>query len=140
VFALATLPIEIHTYPCRGFTEAKPVLDTLAPGSELAAFDPDAPSGRARAEVRWGMRAKAYWYLDRTLVNYATPAELAAAAPPFVVTRDRDAAPLAEAGYQPFLDLDARYRLLRRAAPPAGSGPMSVAPRGAMGGSIGGAP
>ncbi len=114
VFALATFPLDIHTYSCAGFTTARPLLDRLMPGAEIACHYPKAPSGRRQPKVRWGLRAKTYWYLDREVVNYATPAEVAAAAPLLLITRDDEVESLTAVGYDMWLELDKSYRLLRR--------------------------
>ena len=121
VFALATLPVELHNYNCTGFTTARPLLDRLTPGAEIACHYPKAPSGRRQPEIHWGLRTKVYWYLDREVVNYATPAEVAAAAPLLLITRDDEVEALTSVGYDLLLELDGSYRLMWR-RPPAGTG------------------
>lgn len=117
VLLLAALPIPLHKYRCRGFTEARPLLDSLVPGNTIATFDPRFPTGPGNARQQWSLRSKAIYYLDRDLVSYSTPAELDAAGEEFVIANRRLVAALSEAGYQVAMPLDKGYRLLWRRSP-----------------------
>lgn len=109
---LGTLPIRIHTWSARGFVTARPVLDRLLPGKPLAVHDPQRPSGRSGECVRWSIRAKSVWYLDRDVVNYKTPRAARAAGEPFVITSRRHIQAMLDTGYRLLFELDDNHRLL----------------------------
>ena len=126
VFVLATLPIKLHSYRCTGFVAARPVLDRLAPGTQLAGYDPKRPSGRGSTSVKWGMRAGAIYYLEREMVNYSTHGELLAERPRFVVTRGGYVDALTRSGYGPMIELREGQWLLARSAQGDENGPAAA--------------
>ena len=117
---LATVPVPLHTYRCRGFAEVRSFLDGAMPGTSVASYDPRFPAGPSRAPKQWGLRAEVTYYLDRCLVNYAHPGQLAEAPPRFIISREDYFGALVDVGYEAVMPLDKRYWLLRR-CPPGGA-------------------
>jgi len=112
---LAVVPVPIHTYRCKGFVEARPILDRLEPGTLLAAYVPEArfedPKGRLGP---WGLRAKATYYLDRVVRFYTKADDVVKAPVRFVAARDRYVDDLTARGFEVMLALDGSYYLLHR--------------------------
>ena len=120
-FVMALLPIPMHTYRCKGFVEARQMLDRLAPGPTIAFQAENAPAGPIQGDGLWSPRAKVRYYLDRTLVNYPQAEDLAKSNVRFVIVRDTAVPRVVAAGYEEAFALDESYRLLQRlpaAAPP----------------------
>jgi len=117
--ALALYPGLLHTYSCRGFVDARDLLDKVEPGTSLAGFIPEARFEDPEGEKGpWGLRSKATYYLDRTVRFYTKADDLLRSPTRFAVTRERYVPELTRAGFELVLDLDETYRLLlRRAAP-----------------------
>ncbi len=84
---------------------------------QVQSDDSDAKNARP-TRSRWGLRAKAIYYLDRTVKFYDNAGHVAAIPTRFVVARDKHTDDLTRIGYQVVLDLDPSYRLLERCAPP----------------------
>jgi len=123
---LAIVPLEIHSYRCKGFVEARPMLDRLSPGATIAAFEPKDPPGPAVLPQQWGLRSRCIYYLDRTFVNYPTPEAVAASGERFVIVRRDNLGALTEVGYEPLRKLSDRFWLAGRAA--AGRGVARAGP------------
>lgn len=121
-FAMVLVPVELHNYRCLGFTQARPMLDALEPGTALAGYWPPEPGKEEReGGGPWGLRAKATYYLDRQVAYYARAEDLAATPTRFAAARERHVADLVKLGFEVAFELDESYRLLMRPAP-AGSG------------------
>ncbi len=114
LFVLATVPVPLHSYRCRGFVEARALLDRLSPGATIASYDPRFPTGPSRVPQQWGLRAKTIYYLDRYLVNHARAQELARAGVELVICRQEHTGALLEQGYRELVNLDGHARLLGR--------------------------
>jgi hypothetical protein len=126
VLLLATVPVPLHTYRCRGFVECRPFLDGVEPGSVVASYEPRFPAGPSRAPGQWYLRAEATYYLDRLLVNYARPEQLAGAPYRFIISLEDYHGLLAEVGYEVVMPLGKRYWLLCR-RPATDMGPSALA-------------
>jgi 4-amino-4-deoxy-L-arabinose transferase-like glycosyltransferase len=111
---LAVLPVSIHTESCKGFTEARPLLDRLAPGDKIAGYDPRVPSGPSSSPQAWSVRSLTIWYLDRHLVNYASPGELADSDERFVISKEEHLPAVEGAGFEAVMPLGREYWLLGR--------------------------
>jgi 4-amino-4-deoxy-L-arabinose transferase-like glycosyltransferase len=114
LFVLATVPVPLHSYQCRGFVQARPLLDRLSPGATITAYDPRFPTGPSRASGQWGLRAETIYYLDRYLVNCSRPEDLVGAGQQFVICKDDYAGALSGVGYDVLLELDDNDWLLGR--------------------------
>lgn len=118
---VATIPVRLHTNPCKGFVEAGPLLNRLSPGATIAAYKPDEPPGPSRQPQQWVLRSCAVYYLGRNYVNYQRPQDAAAAGERFVISGQADSEALRAAGYEPFLLLGYKYWLFDR-----GPGPFAA--------------
>jgi 4-amino-4-deoxy-L-arabinose transferase-like glycosyltransferase len=115
VFVMATVPIPIHNERCRGFLVARPLLDWLSPGDDVAGHDSRFPTGPARDPRQWSIRSKVYYYMDRDhVMNYSTPEELIEAGREFVIVRRKYVRKVTAHGYERILDLDSSHVLLHR--------------------------
>jgi len=114
VTVLATVPVPLHKYRCRGFAEASSLLDRAAPGRTIASYNPGVPSGPSRHVAQWSLRSKVIYYLNRSLVNRGSVEELAAGRDEFVVAGWEHVGDLTGSGYRVLLELDDHYRLLHR--------------------------
>jgi hypothetical protein len=90
------------------------LLDHVAPGPTIAFQGVSIPAGPSQGAERWSIRAKAYYYLDRTLVNYPRVEDLARDSVRFVIAHKKTVPDLVAAGYEEVLILDESYRLLQR--------------------------
>jgi len=114
---LAILPIKLHSYRCRGFAMARDLLEQLEPAEKSLAFyapgarplDPHEPTDR-----NWGARAKAIFYLDRTITLFPSTEALLESGRPFVMARPKHGAHLRDAGFVELLALDDGYSLFLR--------------------------
>jgi len=123
IVLLATLPVKLHSYSCEGFTHARALLDQVVPRERTVAACTSLDSD----DVPWGLRAKAYYYLDRLVENYSSPEKLAAGAGRFAIVSEKTVEELAKLGFELVLILDERYRLVER-RPAAGTAPPAHAP------------
>ncbi len=122
IVLLTAIPVKLHSYGCEGFAHARALLDQVAPGRTIAACGPFDVDG-----VPWGLRAKAYYYLDRLIEHYSGPQKLSASAERFAIANEETAEELARLGFELVLPLDDRYRLVQR-GPAAGKAPPARAP------------
>ncbi len=117
-FLFALYPAPLHHCQSTGFVEARSLLDRLEPGPTLAGYIPASSAEGDHAGMGpWSLRAKATYYLDRSMRFYASADEMGRTPTRFVATRERLAADLAPFGFELVLRLDESYCLLMRRAP-----------------------
>ncbi len=114
---LALFPIKLHSYRCRGFVLARDLLERFEPGAKDLAFyapgarplDPHEPTDK-----NWGARAKAIYYLDRTIALFPSVQTLVESGRPFVMARPERRDDLHRGGFLQLLSLDKGYSLFAR--------------------------
>ena len=116
--ALVTVwPIDLQIWRNQAFLEARCHLDAFDPGGEAVLYEPGLPSGPARGEARWQLRATVVFHLDRALHTLRTVEEIETAATPFVFAALARAEPLERRGWTRVLeDSDAKYGLYENPA------------------------
>ncbi len=117
-FLIALLPMSFHKPTSQGYAHARALLDRLEPNKPtLAGYFPGKPSeGKSEGVVRWSIRAKTTYYLDRQMIFHKQFGDVAKCGDRFVVTREPDIPEFTRAGFEVVLELDDTYYLLERGA------------------------